>query len=87
MNKHTFLKIAYRVTSKYLSKKAVMFNLPIGTPVLYGKYKNKKGIIKDFGVDAKGNPTVIITPLPKGRKKDKEIGLFRIWEQKGEPHE
>lgn len=57
------------------------FSLNEGDPILYGKYKNKEGLIKGFGVGPKGNPTVIIEPQPKGRKQDKEMGLFRIWQR------
>jgi len=53
--------------------------LNIGDLILYGKYKNKKGRIVEFGEDAKGNPTVTIEPIPKGRKKNKTMGLFKIW--------
>lgn len=51
----------------------------IGDLILYGKYKNKKGKIVAWGKDHKGNPTVEIEPIPKGRKKNKTLGLFRIW--------
>ncbi len=51
----------------------------IGDIILFGKYKSKKGKIVGFGKDQKGNPTVTIEPIPKGRKKNKELGLFRIW--------
>lgn len=51
----------------------------IGDPILYGKYKNHHGVIRQFGKDKHGNPTIIIEPVPKGRKKDKEMGLFKIW--------
>lgn len=61
-------------------KRASYFD--VGEIILYGKYKNKKGIIKSFGDDGKGNPTVEIEPIPKGRKQNKTIGLFKIWKQK-----
>lgn len=51
----------------------------VGDPILYGKYKNKKGRIVAWGKDHKGNPTVEIEPIPKGRKKNKVFGLFKIW--------
>jgi|GEM_PF-2440754 len=51
----------------------------IGDIILYGKYKNKKARIVAWGKDHKGNPTVEIEPIPKGRKKNKTLGLFRIW--------
>ena len=50
-----------------------------GDVVLYGKYKNQKGIFRSFGSDKWGNPTVEIEPIPKGRKQNKIFGLFRIW--------
>jgi hypothetical protein len=59
------------------SKTAYSFN--VGDVILYGKYKNKKGVIKSFGSDAKGNPTITIEPIPKGRKQDKTMGLFKVW--------
>lgn len=51
----------------------------VGTVVLYGKYKNHRGVIVGFGQDKWGNPTVEIEPIPKGRKQNKVLGLFRIW--------
>ena len=58
---------------------AATFTLNVGDPILYGKYKNKRGIIREFGVDAKGNPTITVEPVPKGRKQDKVMGLFKVW--------
>lgn len=66
---------AYRVAARYLQ--AAYFN--VGAIVLYGKYKNHVGKIVGFGQDKWGNPTVVIEPIPKGRKQNKEIGLFKIW--------
>jgi hypothetical protein len=51
----------------------------IGDKVLYGKYKNKVGIVKSFGQDKWGNPTIEIEPFPKGRKQNKIMGLYKIW--------
>ena len=51
----------------------------IGDEILMGKYKTSKGKIIGFGEDKWGNPTVEIEPIPKGRKKNKTIGLFKIW--------
>jgi hypothetical protein len=56
---------------------ASFFN--VGDIILYGKYKNKKGRILSFGQDAKGNPTVTLEPVPKGRKQNKTMTLFKIW--------
>jgi hypothetical protein len=55
------------------------FCLRVGDPVLYGRWKNHHGVIKSFGVDAKGNPTITVEPVPKGRKQDKVMGLFKVW--------
>lgn len=51
----------------------------IGDIVLMGKYKNKRGVIVGFGEDKWGNPTVEVEPIPKGRKQNKTLGLFKIW--------
>jgi hypothetical protein len=51
----------------------------VGDQVLYGKWKNKRGILKSFGQDAHGNPTVVIEPVPKGRKQDVVMGLYKFW--------
>lgn len=56
---------------------ASYFNL--GDTILYGKYKNHRGIIKEFKQDERGVPTAVIQPDPQGRKKDKEIGVFKFW--------
>jgi hypothetical protein len=51
----------------------------IGDEVLMGKFKNSKGKIVDLVYDQWGNPMLEIEPIPKGRKKNRTIGLFRIW--------
>lgn len=51
----------------------------VGDLVLMGRYKNARGKIVGFGEDRWGNPTVEIEPIPKGRKKNRVVGLFRIW--------
>jgi hypothetical protein len=51
----------------------------MGDVVLMGKYKNMRGAIVGFGQDKWGNPTVEIEPIPKGRKQNKIIGLYKIW--------
>lgn len=66
-------KLASQVTLKF----AAMFN--VGDIILYGKYKNKKGKILSFGKNDKGQPTIIVEPIPKGRKQNKEMGLYKIW--------
>jgi len=50
-----------------------------GDLVVFGKYKNKKAIIKALTVDHRGVPIVTLEPIPKGRKGDKVLGLFNIW--------
>ena len=51
----------------------------VGDVVLMGKYNNLRGVIVGFGQDKWGNPTVEIEPIPKGRKRNRIIGLFKIW--------
>jgi DNA topoisomerase-1 len=51
----------------------------VGDPVFFGKYKNKPGKIVRFFKDGRGLPYVEVEPVPKGRKKNREIGLFNIW--------
>ena len=60
-------------------RSAETFDVPLGAHVFYGKYKNKKGKIIAFKRDEKGNAIVVVEPIPKGRKHNKEIQLFRIW--------
>ncbi len=51
----------------------------VGDLVLIGKYKSGRGKVVGFGEDKWGNPTIEIEPLPKGRKQNKILGLFKIW--------
>lgn len=57
----------------------------VGDPILFGKYKNKRGIIVKLYEDAKGHPTIDVQPVPQGRKKIKTIGLYKIWHDKDPP--
>jgi hypothetical protein len=54
------------------------FEIEVGTPVWFGKYKNKRGIVKEFKENDKGDIIVTIQPVPKGRKQEKEMKLFKI---------
>ena len=65
-----------REIAEALAKRAYF---KIGDVVLMGKYKNKRGVIIGFGQDTWGNPTVEIEPIPKGRKQNRIIGLYKIW--------
>lgn len=69
------MSTATRLAARF--KQASYFG--VGTIVLYGKYKNHKGVVKSFGQDKWGNPTIEIEPVPKGRKQNKILGLFKIW--------
>lgn len=51
----------------------------VGEEVLYGKFKNRRGRIVRIFDDDRGVPSVEIEPIPKGRKKNKVIGLYKIW--------
>lgn len=69
-----YTALAVRLARRF---KASFFN--VGDVILFGKYKNKKARILSFGQDAKGNPTVTLEPIPKGRKQNKTLTLFKIW--------
>lgn len=74
--------IAQRVATRYLLAQG---EFQVGDPILYGKYKNKRGIIIRIFDDEKGHPTLEIEPVPKGRKQNKEIGLYKIWHDPNPP--
>jgi DNA topoisomerase-1 len=59
--------------------KVAYHEFKVGDIILYGKYKNKRGKIVAFGVDDRGHDTIEIEPIPKGRKQNKQLSLFRIW--------
>ncbi len=44
-------------------------DLQIGDTILTGRFKNKKVVVKEFGVDDKGQPTVNGRPILKFRIK------------------
>jgi hypothetical protein len=56
-----------------------------GDHVFFGKYKNKRGIIVRVFDDEKGHPSIEIEPVPKGRKKNKIMGLYKIWHDPDPP--
>ena len=68
-----------REIAECLAKAAASAYFKIGDIVLMGKYKNKRGAVVGFGQDTWGNPTVEIEPIPKGRKQNRIIGLYKIW--------
>lgn len=55
-------------------------NLPFkeGDYIQYGRFKNKAGKLSKIWVDDKGVIKIEITPVPKGRKKVRTMGLFHI---------
>lgn len=62
------------------------FELNVGDPVLHGKFLNKPGVIKDFGKNDKGDPTVVIEPPSGGQGK--EVKLFKVrYDEKRSPKE
>lgn len=58
--------------------------LAVNDLVWMGKYKNKLAIITAFGEDEKGNPTITVEPVPRGRKQPKTFGLFKVWKVRPE---
>lgn len=69
--------IASRVAARAMKTGRAYFE--VGDSISFGKWKNHPGIIRGFSRDKHGNPTVIYDPVPKGRKKTKEQGLYKIW--------
>jgi hypothetical protein len=59
-----------------MAKQAAYLN--VGDKIFYGKYKNKKGIIVKFDKDEKGDPTIEVEPVPKGKKKNKIIKFLKV---------
>ena len=53
----------------------------VGDVVLYGKYKNHKGKVVRVFKDDHGNPAIEVEPIPKGRKKNREIGVLKVWHE------
>ena len=61
-------------------------DIQIGDTILTGRFKNKRVVVKEFGKDAKGQPTVNGRPMlnfriqklmpPKEDKKKKEVNIF-----------
>ena len=49
-----------------------------GDVVTFGRFQNKPGKIVRLWKDERGVPMVEIEPMPKGRKKNRSFGLFRI---------
>ena len=87
INKKQLLEIIKEIISEESKQLPTNF-FKVGDKVLFGKYKNKKGTITGFGKDDKGNPTVKIKPTVKDggkKKKDQEIGLYRIWDGEEKP--
>lgn len=58
-----------------------------GTPILYGKFKNRHGILKRIWTDERGQVMIEIEPVPKGRKKTRIMSLYRIWVDPNPPVE
>jgi len=69
---------AASVAQRFLEGKT--FTVNIGDPIFYGKYKNKRGIVREFKTGPKGDPIVVIEQVPNetGRKQPKELKLFKI---------
>lgn len=51
----------------------------VGDQIVHGHYKNKKAKIKKIYNDDKDHVAVELEPQPKGRKKNVEMGLYKIW--------
>lgn len=62
-------KVAHRYVQAYFKP---------GQYILYGKFKNKRGKILRIFTDDRGVPRIEIQPVPKGRKKNRIMGLYTI---------
>ena len=77
--------VAQRVAKTYTVNK--------GDLVWYGKYKNQRGEVKNFGMSDKGDPTITVEQLPapsarKPKKKSpKTLNLFSIRPRKKDEHD
>lgn len=71
-----YASTAAKIASRFVESKSYF---QLGDIVLTGKYKNGRGKIVAFGQDKWGNPTIEVEPIPKGRKKNKVIGLYKVW--------
>jgi len=65
--------LAIRVATRYLQA-----YFSAGDYILYGKFKNKRGLLKRVWMDDRGVPMIEIEPVPKGRKNNREMGLYTI---------
>jgi len=65
--------LTHRVATRYLTA----YFKP-GEYILFGKFKNKRGKIVRMFLDEKGNPKIELQPIPKGRKKNRTMGLYTI---------
>ena len=57
---------------KWIAKQKILdekikIDVNVGDTILTGRFKNKKIVVKEFGVDDKGQPTVNGSPILKGR--------------------
>tara|TARA_Y100001958_G_C20724864_1_gene220497 strand:+ start:307 stop:492 length:186 start_codon:yes stop_codon:yes gene_type:complete len=48
-------------------QKKLTIEIELGDILYIGRFKNKKIVVKEFGVDDKGQPTVNGSPILKGR--------------------
>ena len=69
---------ADRLVSRYIEAKT--FSINEGDPILFGKFKNKRGIIRGFGATDKGDPTVTVETNSGAMQV---VQLFKIREDKG----
>lgn len=54
------------------------YEFKVGDYIWFGKYKNKKGKIVEFKKDIKGFDVAVVEPVPKGRKQNKDILVYKF---------
>jgi hypothetical protein len=77
----------------FAQRVAKTYTVNKGDLVWYGKYKNQRGEVKNFGMSDKGDPTITVEQLPspsarKPKKKGpKTLNLFKIRPRKEDEHD
>ena len=61
------MKLILESWRKYVVKENIDLDIKVGDVLLGGKYRNKRIVVKDIGVDELGQPTVNGTPILKFR--------------------
>jgi len=67
-----------KVSSDRVAARFLTAHFKPGDYVLFGKFKNKRAKVVRVYLDKRGIPYIEIEPVPKGRKKNRTMGLYTI---------